>query len=118
MCQKRRGISLASLEELLEETETGIAFYVHVQPAAGKTKVLGRHGDALKISVAAPPVGGRANDALVQFLSKTLGVGLSSVKIISGHSARKKRVAVEGTDRSMAAKLLESVLHRAGSSRK
>ncbi len=94
------------LEDLIEESDDGVSFYVHVQPAAGRTRVLGTHGNAVKVSVAAPPTGGRANDAVLHYLSKTLGVEPWAIRIVSGQTQRKKRVAVKGVGRSMAAKLL------------
>jgi uncharacterized protein (TIGR00251 family) len=104
---------MAGFEELISETEGGIGLFVHVQPGAGKTRVLGRHGDALKISVAAPPIGGRANEAVVEFLAKTLGVDKAAVKIVHGQTARKKRIEIGGAERIQAAKLLEAALGRA-----
>ncbi len=94
------------LEELIEESEEGVSFYVHVQPAAGRTRVLGTHGNAVKVSVAAPPRGGRANDALLHFLARTLGIEPSEISIVSGQTQRKKRTVVKGVGRSLAAKLL------------
>lgn len=103
---------MAGFDELIAETEDGIALYVHVQPGAGKARVFGRHGDAVKVSVAAPPIGGRANEALVEFLARTLGVETSAVEIVRGQTARKKRIQVAGAERSQAAKLLEAAADR------
>jgi uncharacterized protein (TIGR00251 family) len=69
---------------------------LHVQPGAGRTAVAGRHGDALKVRVGAPPQGGRANDAVVALLSEVLGVAPASVTIVSGASSRSKRIRVTG----------------------
>jgi uncharacterized protein (TIGR00251 family) len=69
---------------------------IHVQPRASRTEVVGRHGDAIKIRIAAPPTDGSANDELVRFLAKTLDVKRSAVTIVSGMTSRRKRVAVEG----------------------
>jgi uncharacterized protein (TIGR00251 family) len=69
---------------------------IHVQPRASRTEVVGRHGDAIKIRIAAPPTDGSANEELVRFLAKTLGVKRSAVTIVSGMTSRRKRVAVEG----------------------
>src|SRR5580704_2724832 len=71
---------------------------VHVQPGAGRTAVVGRHGDALKIKVGAPPEGGRANAAVVTLLSETLGVGAAQVTLASGGSSRDKRLKIEGVE--------------------
>jgi len=69
---------------------------IHVQPRASRTEVVGRHGDAIKIRIAAPPTDGSANEELVRFLAKTLGVKRSAVQIVSGMASRRKRVAIEG----------------------
>ncbi len=74
----------------------GIELSLHIQPRAGRTEVVGPHGDALKIRLAAPPVDGEANEELIRFLAKTLGVAKSAVSIESGGTGRKKRVRVMG----------------------
>lgn len=70
---------------------------VHVQPGAARTEAVGEHGDALKIRLAAPPVDGKANAALIAFLASALDVSRSQVELISGAASRKKRVRVSGT---------------------
>jgi uncharacterized protein (TIGR00251 family) len=65
---------------------------VHVQPGARKSRVVGEHGGRLKLAVAAPPVDGRANQQLIEFLAGRLGVGRGQLRIGSGESARDKRV--------------------------
>ena len=67
---------------------------VHVQPAARRTEVVGRHGAALKIRLAAPAVDGKANAALCAFLAAAFGVPLRDVTIIRGETARAKVVRV------------------------
>jgi len=58
--------------------------------------VIGEHNGAVKIGVTAAPEGGKANDAVVKLLSKLLDVPKSNIEIISGHSARNKRVVIKG----------------------
>jgi hypothetical protein len=67
-----------------------------VQPRAARTELAGRHGDALKIRLASPPVDGAANDELLRFLAETLEVTARSVVLLSGQSSRRKVVAVQG----------------------
>ena len=69
---------------------------MHVQPRAGTTSVQGRHGDALKIRVAAPPVDGRATEAARRALADALGVSPAVVSLVSGEHSRLKRFRVEG----------------------
>ncbi len=58
--------------------------------------VAGRHGDAIKIRVKAPPVDGAANEELIRFLAKRLGVPRSSIRLVSGASSRHKRITIDG----------------------
>lgn len=83
---------------------------VHVQPRAGRTAVVGRHGDALKLRVAAPPAGGRANEATCALLAETLGVAPSAVTLVSGATSRTKRLRVDGIDGPATAAALERAL--------
>jgi uncharacterized protein len=67
---------------------------VRVVPRAGRTGVAGARGDALLIRVAAPPVEGAANDALLRFLANLFECPLGSVAIVGGEKSRDKRIAV------------------------
>ena len=67
---------------------------MHVVPRARETALAGRHGDALKIRLAAPPVEGRANDALQRYLAEAFGVALRDVVIERGESSRRKVVRI------------------------
>jgi uncharacterized protein (TIGR00251 family) len=71
---------------------------IRVQPRAKQSEVVGRHGDAIKIRLAAPPVDGAANDELIRFLAEQLGVPRSAVTIVSGAAARTKRVDIASVD--------------------
>ena len=69
---------------------------VHAAPRASRTRVAGLHGERLKIAVAAPPVDGEANAALIAFLARTLGVTHADVTLLRGASGRQKTFAVTG----------------------
>jgi uncharacterized protein (TIGR00251 family) len=69
---------------------------LYCQPGAKKTEVQGEHDGRLKIRLAAPPVEGKANDALVLWLSKRLHINRSSLELLAGDLSRLKRVRVEG----------------------
>ena len=84
----------------------GVELSLHIQPRAGRTEVVGPHGDALKIRLAAPPVDGEANEALIRFLAKTLGVAKRAVSIERGETGRKKRVRVLGVGVAQARQFL------------
>jgi len=77
-------------------------------PRARVTAVAGRHGDALKIKVAAPPVGGAANAELVRFLAERLGVRRDAIAITAGQNGRRKIVAISGMDAATALRILEA----------
>ncbi|MDE3150868.1 MAG: YggU family protein [Gemmatimonadota bacterium] len=76
----------------------GVRLSVHVQPRAARTEIAGEHGGALKIRLAAPPVDGAANDALVAFLAEQFGVPRRAVRVVSGHASRRKVVELTGVD--------------------
>jgi len=69
---------------------------LRVAPGAARASVVGRHGDAWKVRVAAPPEGGRANDAVVRLLADTLALPREAVTLVSGHAARDKIVELAG----------------------
>jgi uncharacterized protein (TIGR00251 family) len=71
-----------------------LSLFVHAQPGAKRTEVAGLHGDALKIRVAAPALEDRANDALIGFIAKQLGISKRDVELISGAKSREKRFEI------------------------
>ncbi len=70
---------------------------LHVQPGAKRTEVTGLHGEALKIRLAAPPIEGRANEALLKFIAESFDVPLRQVELKQGGQSRHKVVAVTGS---------------------
>ena len=101
--------------DLFDVRDDGTAVLrVHVQPGAGRTAVQGRHGEALKVSVAAPPEGGRANDAVVKLLAETFGIPTSAVELVSGDSSRAKRFHLAGLEVDDVRERLEQALAQAG----
>jgi uncharacterized protein (TIGR00251 family) len=81
---------------LVRDTDAGASLGVRVQPRARKNAITGEVGGALKLSLTAPPVEGRANEACVEFFAKLLKVPQSSVTIASGLSSRNKVIRVAG----------------------
>ncbi len=80
----------------IHETSAGVTFAVKVHPRAKKNAITGELGDALKVSLTAPPVEGRANEACIEFFANLLRVPRSSVNIASGLSSRNKVIRVAG----------------------
>lgn len=87
------------------EVPGGVVVRLHVQPGAARSGVVGRHGDAVKVKVAAPPVEGKANAAVVALVAEVLGVRPAQVSLVAGDASRAKRVRVDGVsgDRARAA---------------
>lgn len=70
---------------------------LHIQPGAKRTNIAGLHGEALKIRLAAPPIEGRANEALLKFIAEFFGVPLRQVELKQGGQSRHKVVAITGS---------------------
>ena len=80
----------------IQHTPTGATFAVKVHPRARKNALTGELGDALKLSLTAPPAEGRANQACIEFFADLLKVPQSSVTIASGQTSRRKIIRVAG----------------------
>ncbi len=80
----------------LREVPGGVEVLVLVQPRASRTRVVGEHDGRLKIALAAPPVDGEANAALIQFVADALGVRKHQVTLFEGQASRRKRLRVDG----------------------
>jgi len=81
-----------------------IALAIRVQPNARRNEIVGLHGDALKIKIAAPAVDNKANAALVEFLSEALGVPKALISLRRGATGRRKVVEISG-DPALAARI-------------
>lgn len=80
----------------LTQAPGGCVLAVLVQPRASRTRVVGEHDGRLKIALAAPPVDGEANAALLAFLGSALGVRRADVTLLDGEASRRKRLSVRG----------------------
>jgi uncharacterized protein len=80
----------------IQDTPDGATFAIKVHPRARKNAITGELGGALKLSLTAPPVEGRANEACIEFLANLLKVPRSSITIASGQSSRRKVIRVSG----------------------
>ena len=79
---------------------------VQVVPRASRSRIVGLHDGRLKIQLAAPPVDGEANAALLAFLAELLGVKRADVALLAGETGRRKRVRIAGVGASAAAAAL------------
>jgi uncharacterized protein len=89
MAAETNGVELRSIPG-------GVEFAVKVVPGASRTGIVGTLGTALKVAVAAPPEGGKANAAVIKLLAAVLGVKKGDVSIVHGHGQPLKRIAVRG----------------------
>ena len=80
----------------IHETSGGVTFAVRIHPRAKKDGITGELGDALKVSLTAPPVEGKANDACIEFFAKLLKLPRSSITIAAGQASRNKVIRVAG----------------------
>lgn len=98
----------------LRETANGCTLSMRVQPGAKKTAITGIYGEgdsaAIKVAVQAPPVEGRANEALIAYVAKLLGVPRSAVSILHGELGRSKLLGFAGISGTKVLAAVESLL--------
>jgi uncharacterized protein len=93
-------------------TSQGVLLRIHLQPRAARDRVVGSHGAALKIALAAPPVEGAANTALLTFLATLLQVPRSAISLQGGEKSREKRVSINTATPERIIQQLEELLIR------
>lgn len=103
------------MRTLFDKAKDGIILRVHVQPGAGREAIIGTHGDALKVRVVAPPVSGRANEAVLSLLAHEFGVEATTMEITSGATSRLKRVKFSEIDPEDFEKRLKVLVQASGS---
>jgi uncharacterized protein len=86
----------------LQESAKGISFAVKVHPRARKNAITGTVGDALKLALTAPPVEGKANQAVIEFFADLFQIPRSSVTIASGETSRNKVIRIAGVSKPVA----------------
>ena len=86
-------------------SDGSILLTLHIQPCASRSECAGLHGDALKIRLAAPPVDGKANAALIAFVAERLGLARAAVSLKSGQTSRRKILLVTGSSPALVAGL-------------
>lgn len=98
------------LRAVLSTTPGGVAVRVKVVPGSSRTRVVGILGDRLKLTVAVPPSGGRANEAVCRVLSELFAVSQRQVQIVAGHGQPQKIVEITGIALCRAVELLAKAL--------
>lgn len=89
-----------------KETPEGIILTVKVIPKSSRNEIIGWEENSLRIRIAAVPEKGNANEALIAFLAKTLGIGKTHITLISGTTSRQKRLRIEGVSSEILSSLL------------
>jgi uncharacterized protein (TIGR00251 family) len=84
----------------MQKDGDSVILHVLVQPKASEDSIIGFHGQALKVKVAAPPSGGKANQRLIEILAERLNVAKSQVEIIRGHTSRRKVLRIRNVSPS------------------
>jgi hypothetical protein len=90
----------------IQESGSGVTFAANIHPRARKDAITGEVGDALKVSLTAPPADGKANEACIEFFAKLLKVPRSSVTIASGLTGRNKVIRIKDLSAQELRKLL------------
>lgn len=93
----------------LEAAGDHVRVHLKVVPGGSRDALLGRHGDRIRVKVAAPPEGGKANKAIVRLVAEALGVPKHDVEILRGHATPLKTVAVRGADIEAVGRVLYGV---------
>lgn len=93
-----------------QQEDGAITLTIYVQPRASKTRLAGPHGDALKLCISAPPVEGKANTAVINFIATLFRVPKSAVTIKSGLQGRTKVLAIDHLGLTEARLLLNKAL--------
>ena len=94
----------------VNESAKGVTFAVKIQPRARKNAITGTVGDAIKLAVTAPPVEGKANQAVIEFFADFFEIPRSSVSIASGETSRNKVIRVSGISAQQVRERLSTTL--------
>ena len=96
----------AEVIALCRTSEQGTLLPCRIQPRASRTGISGLYGQAVKITLNAPPVDGKANAALCEFLAKKCGIPKTAASVVSGETSRDKTVLLRGIAPLQAAEAL------------
>lgn len=92
------------------EKKGSLVFPVRVQPRADRNRITGVYAGALKVAIASPPLENRANQELIRYLARALGVKPSRCRLLSGLKSKNKKIQVDGMARAELAARLQALL--------
>lgn len=96
----------------IKDSPEGCIVELHIQPQARKNEIIGLYNDKLKVKISAPPIDGKANQFLIEFLAEVLNVSKSSIRLLKGESSRQKQFLIRGLPPSQ---VEEALIKRASS---
>lgn len=91
---------------MIEEKKGGVRLHLFIQPKASRNEVIGPHNGEIKIKLTAPPVDGKANEELIEYLSEIFSVSKKQILITKGESNRHKTVEITDISPELAQRLL------------
>lgn len=86
---------MSKLPSFAQRTAQGLLLKIAAQPKGSTRKIMGLHGDSLKVSLNTPPVDGAANEALLDFLAEEWALGGRDLELVSGHKSRQKQLLLK-----------------------
>lgn len=92
---------------MIEVTKGGVRLHLFIQPKSSKNEVVGPHNGLLKIKITAPPIDGRANEGLIEFLSDYFDIPKRDIVIVRGETGRTKTVELLGVSEQLAKQKLK-----------
>lgn len=92
---------------MIENIKGGVRLHLFIQPKASKNEVIGPHNGELKVKITAPPIDGRANEELIEFLADLFHIAKRNISVIKGDTGRHKTVDVLGVDLAHAQQVLK-----------
>ncbi|HEX7674310.1 MAG TPA: DUF167 domain-containing protein [Bdellovibrio sp.] len=91
---------------MIETVKGGVRLHLFIQPKSSKNEVVGSHNGLLKIKITAPPIDGKANECLIEFLSDVFDIPKRDITIIRGETGRNKTVELSGVTAQVAQEVL------------
>lgn len=92
---------------LSEQKDGTVSLMVYLQPRASRNRIAGTHANALKLSVTSPPVAGKANKALIDFLAKFFHIPKTAITLKSGQQSRTKHLVIKDISLSQVRRLID-----------